>query len=355
MTTPGDRPARPTIPETLAEALTPSWLSAALGSRFPGIEVHEVTPGPVVSRLSTNARFTIRTAGDAPTDLPTELCLKGYFGEAGLPARRAGVTETLFYRDVADSTEIRTLKCLYADLDESTSANVVITEDAVARGGTFLDSLSEYTPDQAAQSLAELAALHASTWMSPSIEQTPWLTPWLPALGTSRGLAEISTNFDGPIGAGIPTARRDGQRLLDAYAVLAADATTASPWSLIHADPHIANVFLDGEGRPSFVDWQLVQRGPWYIDVGYHLASALTVEDRRRNERELVRHYLDRLAAAGVQPPGEDAAWQDLRRGLVHGFYLWAITLKVDPPITTALLERLGTAMDDHDAFRGLA
>ena len=39
---------------------------------------------------------------------------------------------------------------------------------------------------------------------------------------------------------------------------------------------------------------------------------------------------------------------------VVGGFYLWGITLKVDPPITAALLERLGTAVDDHGALDDL-
>ena len=36
---------------------------------------------------------------------------------------------------------------------------------------------------------------------------------------------------------------------------------------------------------------------------------------------------------------------------MVYGFFLWAITLKVAPQITTAMLERLGTAVADHDAY----
>ena len=96
---------------------------------------------------------------------------------------------------------------------------------------------------------------------------------------------------------------------------------------------------------------QLVQRGGWYLDVGYHIASALTVEDRRHAERDLVRHYLDRLAAGGVDAPPWDDAWLGLRRGILHGFYLWGITLKVDPAITTVLLERPGTAAADHAVF----
>jgi hypothetical protein len=36
---------------------------------------------------------------------------------------------------------------------------------------------------------------------------------------------------------------------------------------------------------------------------------------------------------------------------MVYGFFLWAITLKVAPPITTVMLERLGSAVSDHQAL----
>ena len=47
------------VPDTLEQVLTPAWLSTALGQRFPGVEVTRVHPGPVVSRVSTNARFRV--------------------------------------------------------------------------------------------------------------------------------------------------------------------------------------------------------------------------------------------------------------------------------------------------------
>jgi hypothetical protein len=124
---------------------------------------------------------------------------------------------------------------------------------------------------------------------------------------------------------------------------------------VIHGDTHIGNVFLDGSARPSFLDWQLVQRAMWYIDVGYHIASALPVEERRRSEDDLLRHYLDRLAAGGVTIPSWDEARVGVRRGMVHGFFLWAITCKVAPPIIASLLHRLGTAVADHDAFASVS
>ena len=346
--------SRPPVPETLDEALSPGWLTAALGTRFPGVEVRDVTPGPVVSRLSTNARFHIDTAGPLPEGLSPDLCVKGYFTEVGHFARRAGVPEAHFYRDLVASTGVRTLPGVYADVDDVTLASVVITEDVVAQGATFLDSLSDYTPDQTAQSLEELARLHVATWMDPSCQRAAWLDPWLAKLNSGRGVKEISGNFEGPIGAGVPTAVKDPQRLVDAFRVVATDAENGSPWCVIHGDTHAANLYLDGERRPSLVDWQLVQRGPWYLDVGYHIAATLTVDDRRRSERDLVAHYLDLMRSGGVEMPADDEVWRGLRRGMVHGFYLWGITLKVDPPITTALLERLGTAVDDHGALDDL-
>lgn len=73
--------------------------------------------------------------------------------------------------------------------------------------------------------------------------------------------------------------------------------------------------------------------------------------DREKNERDLLRHYLDQLRANGVDAPGWDEAWNEYRKGIVFGLYMWAVTLLVDPEITTTLLQRLGTAAATHDSF----
>jgi hypothetical protein len=342
------------VPDTLELLQSPEWLTAALAPRFPGVNVTAVTPGPIVSRVSTNARFEIECAGGVPDGLPANLCGKGYFSEVGRAFRQVGEHEAGFYRDVAANTGMRVLKSVYADVDPETRHGVVITEDVVPQGAVFLDALSDYSPEQAAESLAELAKLHSSTWEKPAYTKATWLDSRLESYLLHRGVNDINGNFDGPIGAGVPDAVRDAQRLMDALAVLSENAKTESPWAVIHGDAHVGNLYLDGAGRPSFVDWQIVQRGPWYFDVGYHLASALSVDDRRRSEDDLVRHYLDELAAGGVTPPSWDEAWRGVRRGMVYGFFLWGITLKVDPPITTELLTRLGTATADHDAFSAI-
>ena len=169
----------PKVPETLEEVLSPSWLSEALATKYPGIEVSRVHPGPVVSRITTNARFRIECEGGLPDGLYPNLCVKGYFNELGRAAMYAGVPEAFFYRDLSEESGIRTLRSVYAHVDAETSASIVLSEDVIAQGAVFLDSLSPYSPDQTAQSLGELAKLHAKTWLSSSFAHADWLAPRL--------------------------------------------------------------------------------------------------------------------------------------------------------------------------------
>ena len=130
------------VPDTLDELLTPEWLSVALSSRFPGVQVRAVTRGPVVERLSTNARFFIECAPPAPEGLVPNLCVKGYFSEQGRSMRSVGEPEASFYRDLAGPTGVRTLRSVWADVHPETRHGVVITEDVIAQGGEFRDALS---------------------------------------------------------------------------------------------------------------------------------------------------------------------------------------------------------------------
>jgi hypothetical protein len=332
------------VPKTLDEARSVEWLSAALG-----VEVDDVVPGPIDDRVSTNARVQLRFADGRARDV----WIKGYFSESGAALRDAGVPEVHFYRELASATGVRTLHCLHAEVDPATGSNILVTED-VGDGAVFPDGCQPCSPDQTAQSLAELATLHLATWGDPRWAAVPWLAPRMERYTVRRGVAEIADNFESDRARGVPASARDPQRLFDSYRTLAELAAAADPWCVVHGDAHIRNVYLDPAGRPSLLDWQLVQRGPWYLDVGYHIATMLSVEDRRANEAALVAEYVDRLVVGGIERPGAREVERALCLGFVNGFYLWGITLRVEPAAIAALLERLGTAVDDHDAYRAL-
>ncbi len=341
------------VPDSLDVLLTPEWLSGALSLRFPGIEVTTVTRGPVVERVSTNVRFHIECSPDVPSGLSPDLCVKGYFSEAGRSMGQAGEPEATFYRDLADATGVRTMRSVWADVHPQTRHGVVITEDVIAAGGEFLDALTPYSVDQVASTLGELARLHGFAWESPERADTSWLKPRIAGTMQTRGVPEIHGNFDGPNGVRVPPEMRDPQQLIDAVRVLAAREPGLG-WTVIHGDTHVGNVFLDGDRRPALTDWQLVQHGHWSIDVGYHIASSLEPAERARAERDLLAHYLDRLRSEGVDAPTFDTAWLEYRRGVSYGFYLWAITLFVQPDIIEALLHRLGSAALDLESYPAL-
>jgi hypothetical protein len=345
------------VPGDLDELLTPAWLTAALSSRFPGVQVRAVARGPVVERLSTNVRFRVECSPPPPPGLSPDLCVKGYFSEQGPAMGSAGEPEASFYRDLADDVGVHTLRSVWADVHPVTRHGVVITEDVVAAGGVFRDALSPCSVEQTASLLGELACLHAHTWEQARLADVPWLAPRALRTLQSRGVREIRGNFEGPLGTGVPGSVRQPERLVDAFKVLAS-RRPGPGWAVIHGDTHVGNTFLDRTGRPGLVDWQLVQYGHWAVDVAYHVGSALEPEVRASEERELLRHYLDRLGSRlgpqGVAPPSFDAAWTEYRAAMPYGFFLWGITLFVQPDIIAVLLRRLGTAVADLESYDAL-
>jgi Phosphotransferase enzyme family len=340
------------VPETLSELASPEWLTSALGQAYPGIQVAAATIESVDTRISTNAFVRIQCAAGSPTDVPDLLCAKGYFSDTGNWAyRAAGESEAIFYRDSAAAVGVRTLPCVYADVDPETRHGVVITKDIAAEGAVFVDPSSPRSPSQVAATLEQYATMHATTWDAPWVRQAEWLAPRIASTMGTRSADEIQEQFDGPLGDGVPRPYRNAERLLEAYRALPSIAVSTPTPCLIHGDAHIANVFLDAQGRPGLLDWQLVQRGPWFVDVGYHVASSLSPEDRRTSERDLLRLYLDHLASQGVPAPAEKDVWSGFACGVVYGLFLWSITLKVKLEITKEMLARLGTAAADHDAY----
>lgn len=238
------------VPDRLEEALSPQWLTAALRPRFPGITVSAVEPGSIIERISTVALFTIECADGVPHGLSPQLCIKGYFNEVGRANPSIGEAEAYFYRDLAAATGVRTLRSVYADIDSASRHGVVITEDLGTEGGVFLDAVSDYTPDNTAESLEQFARLHAATWGDPTYASLAWLRPRLAGIPLSRGVDVIGANLNGPNGSRVPVEVRQPQRLYEAYITLLDRWDQTKPWSVVHGDAHVGNLILEGAGRP---------------------------------------------------------------------------------------------------------
>jgi hypothetical protein len=333
--------------------VTQEWLSLALSEGRDPVSVTDVevieTLGPSALKIRMNLTY------DAPRpDLPDAICLKGVFD----PSLRAWLdsgaqrAEALFYRDVASSLSVRVPRSLYAGIDADTKNGVIIMEDLVPRGVTFLSAMSPYTLEQVRGSLDQLAALHGGTW-DLADDAWPWVTSKMAGFTSGSAITEerLTELLAGERGEPLAPEIRKGATIFAGIAALA-ERERGLPKVFVHGDSHGGNVYQTADGGIGLIDWQVLTRGHWSVDVAYHMAAALDIEDRRANEAVLLDHYLDRLAAHGGAPPVREEAWRLYREAFPYGLLMWGMTQRVEPQIVNRFVGRLGTAVMDHGSFR---
>ena len=340
-------------PTQLEKVLNPAWLTAMLAARWPGAKVRNVSVVETLVTQATKVRLALDVSGGGD-DVPTQICIKGILTTTQVPST-ASVVETRFYRDCAAHQPVRVPDCIYAALNDAGDNGVIVMRDEIAAGSDFLSALMPFTPDEASQTLEQLALLHAAAWHDRPLFDQPWVPRFLDQIGAApiMPLDRLQGLLDGPKGDQLPSAIKDAARLQRGITALAAQ-TRARPACLIHGDAHAGNIYrsVDGHG---LVDWQILQKGEWAQDVAYHVAAVLSPGDRRAHERALLDHYRDRLAAHGGPRLAPGEAWDRYRAAMIYGYFLWAITQKVDPAITEVFTHRLGTAVDDLDSFATIA
>ena len=100
------------------------------------------------------------------------------------------------------------------------------------------------------------------------------------------------------------------------------------PYTLLHNDVHLDNIFFTDSGGCSFIDMSNMIFGNSLQDVAYFLATNLTPEFRRAHERELVGHY-HRCLLAGLGVTEEtfsfEQCWTEYRWQTLHVFLTFAV------------------------------
>jgi len=344
-------------PMQIAEILNPRWLEAVVYKDFPGVEVTGSEILELTFNSATKTRIAVKVE-NAPPELTKNICVKGMHNAAGQLYVASGVskTEALFYQELAVplSKSFNLPRCIYSAIDPATGHGLVVMEDLVVGGCKFLSALTPYTADEASTSLEQLARLHAAGPEGSSLYELPWLVRSLDRMAQNSliPIDMIQDLLNGPRGDPLPAYVLDAARLHRSLGSLA-ERFRKEPSSLVHGDAHAGNLYKlpDGKGI-GLIDWQLIQRGYWALDVAYHLGAALTPEDRRANERELLAHYLDRRAAFGGPKIDGDVAWDHYRMAMLYGYYLWAVTRRVDPVIILEFVRRLGAAVADLESFK---
>jgi aminoglycoside phosphotransferase (APT) family kinase protein len=330
-------------------------LSKLLGVQVGAVEIVDESSGSA-NRL----RLRVRYEKDQPR-LPERLFLKRHLADFNFPTEMYS-TEVRIYRDVLPRTPIEQPTVYAIDSDPSDVEFTIVMDDLSARSDTRVGFvLDPATPDDVDGLLETLAVLHSTWWGGDRVsKEFPWLTtpktnapmqfwaevgPRLTRRHLSRGhRADLVDEIRWPQNEWWPAF----DRLLD--------ANETGPHTLLHGDVHASNIYYRDNGPGGLLDWQLALRGCWALDVTYLLITALTPADRRAHEVDLLRGYLDRLRAAGVEAPAFEEAWLRYRQNVLYGVLMWLITPDGvhTEDAQRCFLQRCLTAAEDMETMRAL-
>jgi thiamine kinase-like enzyme len=348
--------SRPPLPFSLEE-VTAEWVTAALASQHPGVEVVSLFHGTVLWGASTKVRLLLEYNEQGQScGLPPTMWLKSGLEDA----KRAlmgpmFVSEGKFFDGLADQIDLARPVCYYADYNEAAAQSALLLEDLLARNVTFGRATKPLSPDTAAATLDLLARLHAKWWAT-GPEGWPGVNPWQLESAVTHFFSPDSWHqcLSLPRAADVPDDMRDLRRVREA--VLEMWNTDANvPKCFNHADAHLGNIYFEKDGTPGLLDFQSLCTTAWAHDVAYFLIGSLEVDERRKHERELIEHYLAQLARYGADAPRPADAWLTYRRHAILG-YLMVMTPEGNLPedVLKAYTDRFAQAVLDLETFEVL-
>lgn len=341
------------------EDVAPEWMTAAIAGRHPDARVGEVRLVTRDDGTNRRARLGLEYAvgfgpesvflkAHAPAHRLVHLRNGNLFNEARLFASGAELPldHPLVYKSIVD----------YLRLDF-----LLVMEDLTLRDADPRDATRPMTVEQVANGLRGLARLHSRYWggSGKTHRHLRWVKTWKPSKGWRVGLRKRI-----PIGlergaSGLPEEIRrfaadDVVDLWTRYVgSLAGDTMT-----LLHGDAHIGNTYVLPGGDVGFLDWQVVRWGNWSQDVGYFLVSALTEEDRRAGEAELLEIYRNALELPAARRPSADEIRWRYRASPAYGLAIWLSTLGTDGwqsrEVCLALARRFASAFVELDSLSAL-
>ncbi len=308
------------------DELTDSWLADAL--QRPGLTILS-TERIGTGQMSQSHRITFAEDDGAPESVVLKLASDDDTSRGTGVGMGAYFREIAFYTNLAERIGSPVPGCHIALYDEAEGWFTLLLEDIA--GASTGDQIAGCTVDQARTALAALAQVHGPVLNDIQVGSSAYLN--LPNPLNQALLQMLLPGF----------LERYGDRIAPEHAVVAeqfvpsADALEAErrpPLGLVHGDFRLDNLLFSA-GDCKVVDWQTLSWGPCMTDVAYFIGGALSDEDRRAHEEELVRGYHQALLDQGVTALSWDAAWEGYRRACFAG-----ITMVVAASMVTVQTER---------------
>ncbi|HEY2592558.1 MAG TPA: phosphotransferase, partial [Chloroflexota bacterium] len=351
-----------------AHALTREWLTAALCEDCPGAEVTQIFVGHAnEGTTSRRAIIVDYNATGRDAGLPTRIFCKSsatFLSRLVTGLSGAAAAEVGFYNDVRPLLNVEAADCYQAGSHPRSKRATLILEDVAAtRGVSWPDPRDTYVDRPLAESMVDMmATYHGTLWNDRRLSQWSWLpTAEQFQIGVNETIDFEKRSMVGVERSEAFVPAEFAARRSEIYPCLmrSLELHRDRPQTFLHQDVHLRNWYMTADRRMGLFDWQCCARGLWALDFAYAMMGALTVEDRRAWERELLVRYLEQLAAAGGEAPSFDQAWLDYRQQVFHGLIFWLYTIgagKLQPEmqplkVSEANVERMAHAVIDLESF----
>jgi aminoglycoside phosphotransferase (APT) family kinase protein len=354
--------APPPIPATLA-GVTPEWLTDTLQSRYPGIIVEHWEVVYLRNSHTTKYQVKLRLndVGRA-AGIPANVCLKANWAQ--FDSKDICRLEARFYENFRRLVDFPAPDYYFASwADDASGQGFVMMEDLSVEGGKFGHSNDHMGVDEAARGVASLARVHGAFWDSPILHAADWLPLSMFTTTDSDQLRMMypfaeKNHAKAEYQSFLPSwIKGDLSRLHVLYNALTKFATTQEqgPYCLVHGDSHQGNSYVRSNGERVWLDWQLVRKGRPIRDFTYFILGALTIEERRANERDLLNHYRESLIATGAQNvPDFEMLWESYRRWPPYAMQAWIANMDEWGQVGAHIAERIFAAGEDLKTVEAL-
>jgi hypothetical protein len=332
-----------------------------LALRYPGIVVHDFDEVELKNSHTTKLRVRLDLNGvGRAAGIPEHVCLKANW--SGLRTGLICEREARFYHLISEGLDAPVPHAYFADWDDDGRGNgMVVMEDLGLSPGAFGASDDHLGIDAVAAGLESLALVHGAMWGDPRLQSWRWLAP---SMGTENDSEQVIDYWnyiwfnltDPAYESAVPAWVYDSPGLLNHVLdeLSAYELALPGPRCLVHGDAHQGNNFLRANGERVWVDWQLVRKGTALRDVSYFIVGALTIDERRSADRDLVEHYRQRLLASGAEGvPDRDEAWQQFIRWPGYGGQAWLGNINQwGQRSGVEMVRRQFAALDDYETVR---
>jgi aminoglycoside phosphotransferase (APT) family kinase protein len=204
-----------------------------------------------------------------------------------------------------------------------------------AKSATFCNFRTYVSHEMAEDMIDLLASLHARFYGNAELAtRYPWVASyprWFTIGAEKMSLEHYTRKAVDAASHVIPRSVYTQRDAVWPTAIEALSVHDSEPQGLIHSDVHVGNWYRTRGGKMGLCDWQCLARGHWSRDFAYAVTAALTPEDRRKWERDLLVRYLEQFAERTGYKPDFDRSFLHYRQQIVHALLMWTITLCHSP------------------------